>query len=194
MPSITETTFARHREEWRAWLAENHAEEKAIWLVFYKKKTGKTCVAYNDAVEEALCFGWIDGILKRMDEEKHAVRFTQRRPDSIWSEMNKARVARMIRAGRMASAGLAAVRVAKKRGRWGQTSARQRASSVVPEELESAFARNRRAREHFHNLAPSYRKMDAAWILDAKREETRQRRIRIVVERATRGQKPGIDM
>ena len=119
------------REQWRAWLGENHDAAKELWLVFHKKHTGKGGLTYDEAVEEALCFGWIDGILKRIDDEKHMVRFCPRRKNSIWSERNKERVRRMIEAGRMTDIGLAKVQEAKENGQWakaeiGRASCRER--------------------------------------------------------------------
>jgi len=120
MPEIGETHFARTRAAWRKWLEKNHASKREIWLRLYKKHVKKPCVAYDHAVEEALCFGWIDGILKRIDDEQHVIRFSPRRKNSVWSDSNRKRVNRMTRQGKMTEAGLAAVREAKKNGRWQQ--------------------------------------------------------------------------
>jgi uncharacterized protein YdeI (YjbR/CyaY-like superfamily) len=113
---ITETFFAPDRATWRAWLEANHARAGEIWLVFLKKHVGEPCVTLDEAVEEALCFGWIDGHLRRIDERSHALRFTPRKPTSQWSAGNKERVERLTREGRMAPAGLALVAVAKTSG------------------------------------------------------------------------------
>jgi len=191
MPEITETFFAADRGSWRAWLEKHHGVKKEIWLIFFKKHTGKACVSYPEAVEEALCFGWIDGILKRIDDKKHTVRFTPRKPRSRWSELNKTRVRRMIREGRMAKLGMDRVRDAKRSGEWQKTYERE-ADHPVPE-LERALADDPAARENFESFPPSARKMYRVWILDAKREETRLRRIREVVRRAALNQKPGIE-
>ncbi len=100
--------YVSNREEWRSWLIKNHAQEKEIWLVFFKKSTGKPSIAYNDSVEEALCFGWIDGLKKRIDEQKYAYRFTPRKPGSKWSPRNIELAKKMIEEGKMAQSGLAA--------------------------------------------------------------------------------------
>ena len=106
------------RDDWRAWLEENHATALEIWLVHYKKHTGKPGLTLEEAVEEALCFGWIDGVLKLIDDEKYALRFSPRKKGSVWSETNKRRVAKLIRQGHMTEAGLAKVREAKANGQW----------------------------------------------------------------------------
>jgi len=191
--TMSEVFLAKDREAWRDWLAKNHVDQKEVWLLIFKKKADKECVAYNDAVEEALCYGWIDGKVKRIDEEKHVIRFTPRKPKSVWSESNKARVRKMIKAGKMTEAGLKLVKAAKRSGQW-QKAAEWANMDEVPADLEKALFDNDQARENFGNFASSYRKMYIGWILDAKRDETRQRRIRAVVNRAAQNKKPGIDM
>lgn len=105
--NITKTLYAKDRTQWRRWLEKNHDKEKEIWLVFYRKDSGKVSISYNDAVEEALCFGWIDSIEKGIDGERFAQRFTPRKPKSKWSETNKERVKKLIKEGKMTKAGLA---------------------------------------------------------------------------------------
>ena len=107
--ALMRTFYAEDRAEWRAWLETNHTLETEIWLLFYKRHTGKPRVAYPDAVEEALCFGWIDSTIRRVDDATYAQRFTPRRPGSSWSELSKRRVARLVQEGRMTKAGLAKV-------------------------------------------------------------------------------------
>jgi uncharacterized protein YdeI (YjbR/CyaY-like superfamily) len=106
---IGETLLVNTGQEWRAWLAQHHADRKEIWLIYYKKTSGKTGISYEDSVEEALCFGWIDGAIKGIDAETYAGRFTPRSPKSSWSESNCSRVARLLRDGRMTNAGLAVI-------------------------------------------------------------------------------------
>lgn len=165
-----------NREAWRMWLVENHAKAEAIWLVFHKKHTGKAGLTYDEAVEEALCFGWIDGILKRIDDEKHMNRFCPRRTNSIWSERNKERVREMIDMGRMTEAGIAKVREAKQNGQWDKAAQRED-PAIVPAELAVALAKDERARLNFEKLAPSYRRQFIYWVGMAKREETRRKRV-----------------
>jgi len=190
MVDITRKYFARDRREWRAWLAKNYATRKEVWLVLLKRHVEKPCVPYDEAVEEAICFGWIDGLLKRIDEEKHAVRFTPRKRDSVWSEENKKRARRMIRAGKMTEAGLRMVEEAKESGEWQKATIRER-GEIAPYDLARALAENQAAQENFKNFAPSYQRMYIGWVLDAKREGTRRIRISEVVKRSAKGLKPG---
>lgn len=162
--------------QWRAWLRDHHATEQELWLVFYKKSVGKASLAYEDAIQEALCFGWIDGILKRIDDEKHMIRFSPRRKNSIWSATNRKRVERLIAEGRMTDIGMAKVRQAQANGQWDNASV-QRSTPEVPVELRNALARNRTAKRHFENLATSYRKQFLWWIDSARRDDTRRRRV-----------------
>src|SRR4030042_3901104 len=115
---ITNPKHFKNRGEFRKWLEKNHAKKTELWILFYKVRTNKKSVRYAEAVEEALCFGWIDGILKRIDDEKHAQRFTPRNPKSIWSKVNKERAKRMINEGKMTNAGLIKIKDAKKSGWW----------------------------------------------------------------------------
>ena len=163
------------RCSWRAWLEKHHAAKTEIWLVFYKRHTGKPTLSYNDAVEEALCFGWIDGVKRSIDDERYTHRFSPRKANSRWSESNKKRVARMLRAGQMAEAGRRAVEQAKRNGKW--TEAAQPIDLSMPAELADALKRNKKAAAHFESLAPSYRRQYIGWITTAKRQETRLRRL-----------------
>lgn len=181
------------RSEWRQWLEEHHASETEIWFVFYKKHTGVANVAYGDAVEEALCFGWIDSLVKRLDDDRYAQKFTPRRPGSVWSEPNKARVERMIAQGRMAEPGLRLVNEAKASGEWENRHERPKADvDLVPEELQAALNANPAAAETFQALAPTYRKQYILWIATAKRQETRARRTREAIDKLERGERLGL--
>jgi len=179
------------RRAWRAWLAAHHATASALWLIFYKKHTGRVGLAYEEAVEEALCFGWIDGIRKRIDDEKHTIRFTPRRKNSVWSPTNKKRVAKMISAGGMTEAGLLLVQEAKRSGQWDNADV-QRPLAAVPPELKKALAGNKTAGRFFEALAPSYRKQFVWWIASAKRDETRSRRVAEAVRLLAQNKKLGM--
>ena len=181
----------RSRDQWRTWLVENHAAAAAIWLVFHKKHTGRPGLAYVEAVEEALCFGWIDGIVKRIDGEKHTIRFSPRRKNSIWSEQNKKRVGRLIKEGRMTEAGMAKVREAKANGQWDQAAQRED-TTLVPPELTAVLAKNAKARLGFEKLAPCYRKQFIHWIGSAKRDETRCQRVAEAIRLLSRNKRLGI--
>ena len=177
--------YPRSRAAWRAWLRKNHATSSPIWLVYDKGKQRN--LSYNDAVEEALCFGWIDSLMRPLDETRYKQLFTPRRPRSGWSKINKDRVARMIDAGRMTRAGLARIEAAQRDGSWTKLDAME--ALRVPDDLERAWARNAEARRNFLALAPSYRKGALWWIASAKRPETRAMRIAEIVRRAALNQK-----
>jgi len=170
------------RAAWRAWLAKHHATAKEVWLVFAKVHTGRPRVPYAAAVEEALCFGWIDSIVKRIDDERYAQKFTPRRPGSRWSELNKERVRQLIAAGLMTDAGRAKIDPRALTAKPAPRGARPRLSTLEPPPyLVRALRRNRQAWETFCQLAPSHRGAYVFWIAEAKREETRKRRIREAV-------------
>jgi len=187
----TKTLYVTGRNDWRTWLGKNHDREKEIWLVFYKKHASKSGIPYDDAVEEALCFGWIDGTLKRIDSEKHIIRFTPRRKNSVWSEINRKKAEEMIKEGRMTEAGLAKIEEAKKNGKW-QSAYTSKKKLPVPPDLKKALMKNKKACGNFNNFASTYQNMYIGWVIDAKRKETRERRIKQVVERAEQNKKPGM--
>lgn len=165
------------RAQWRAWLTQNHDSSPGIWLVCYKKKTGKATIAYEDVVEEALCFGWIDSIVKKIDDKSFARKLTPRKANSRWSPSNKARVRRLIDRGLMTASGLARVAEAKASGRWDAPD-RPKGIFEMPVELQRALEKNGPAKQFFDSLAPSYRKQFIGWVSVAKRPETRARRIK----------------
>ena len=183
--------YVADRERWRKWLSKNHATEAGIWLVFYKKETSKPTIAYEAAVEESLCFGWIDSIIKKIDAEKYARKFTPRSHKSRWSQLNKKRADKMIKQGRMTKVGLAKIKMAKKSGLWDKDP-RPRISLDIPPEFAKALARNKKAKECFEKLAPSYRKFYIGWIAVAKRPETKKRRIEESIALLEKGRKLGL--
>lgn len=188
MKSIHITT----RAEWRQWLAGNHDKEpNGIWLIFRKRKTGSPSLDYEDAVEEALCFGWIDSIIRRIDEETYCRKFTPRKDNSVWSNTNRARVARLVREGRMTGFGLAKITAAKRLGNWG-IKASPTINFNMPPELADALARNAKAKTFFDKLAPTYRKHFIGWITFAKRSETRAKRLAESLALLERGEKLGL--
>jgi uncharacterized protein YdeI (YjbR/CyaY-like superfamily) len=186
MAEIGERFFAPTREVWRTWLAEHNATSAEIWLVLGKKNSGVQTVSLEEAVEEALCFGWIDSQLKRIDERTHALRFSPRKPKSIWSQSNKERVRRLIAQGRMTPAGLALVEAAKASGQW-DAATRREVLMELPAELEAALAARPGAREGFARLPDSLKNQFIYWVAEAKRAETRRRRIDEVIRRAEEG-------
>ena len=183
--------YVTDRDQWRDWLSEHHAAEAGIWLVFYKKATSRPTIEYEAAVEEALCFGWIDSIIKRIDAEKYVRKFTPRKEKSNWSALNRKRVAKMLKAGRMTEAGLSRIKAAKKNGMWNRDGKTPR-SLEMPSEFVEALAGNEKAKEHFEMLAPTYRRHYLGWIASAKRPETRRRRIDESIVALERGEKLGM--
>jgi uncharacterized protein YdeI (YjbR/CyaY-like superfamily) len=155
------------------------------------KKAAKTGLRYQEALDEALCFGWIDGQIKAVDGQRFRQRWTPRRPGSIWSRVNRGKVKRLTDEDRMTEAGLAAVEAAKRTGKWQAASSNQRPSGAPPDLMEALQA-DPKALHGFSRLAPSYRRIYAGWVADAKQPETRQRRIAAVIRRAREGRKPGI--
>lgn len=161
--------------EWRSWLAENHLACQGVWLVFHRSGAGVPSVTYDEALDEALAYGWIDSVIKKIDGERYARKFTLRRPGSIWSKFNIERVGRLRREGKMTRWGLEAYR--KKTGEVSQLERVNAEGAVVPEDFEAALRKNRLAWSNFEHMAPSHKKRYLVWIAAAKRPETRQRRI-----------------
>jgi len=183
--------YIKTRDEWRRWLCEHHQTEKELWLVFFKKETGKPSIEYDASVEEALCFGWVDSIIKKIDAEKYARKFTPRKSESPWSESNKTRVKKMIERGRMTESGLARVQEAKQNGLWFK-STRPNISFDIPEEFDNALQKNKKAQEFFEQLAPTYQKQYIGWIVVAKRPETKEKRIKESIALLNKGEKLGL--
>jgi uncharacterized protein YdeI (YjbR/CyaY-like superfamily) len=177
--------------QWRRWLEQNHAKSQGEWVYMYKK-AAKSGLRYPEALEEALCFGWIDGQIKAVDELRFRQRWTPRRAGSVWSQVNKNKVKRLTAEGRMADAGLAVVKVARKTGRWQAAYTNQR-SSELHAELLAALKADGEAWHNFSRLAPSYQRIYAGWVADAKQPATLKRRVEAVVRRARENRKPGID-
>ena len=179
------------RAEWRQWLAQRHNKESGIWLVFYKKHTQVPTLEYDAVVEEALCFGWIDSIIKKLDDDRYARKLTPRKPSSRWSELNKNRVKKLLRQGLMTDSGLARIEEAKKSGLWKQ-SERPQIPMEVPVELKRALTNNRKAKAFFAKLAPTYQKQFIGWIATAKRQETIDRRVKEALALLEQGKKLGL--
>jgi uncharacterized protein YdeI (YjbR/CyaY-like superfamily) len=177
-----ETVFAKDRAEWRRWLDKNSARCDEIWLVFYKKATGKPTVSYDHAVEEALCFGWIDGMIKKLDADCYAQRFTPRTAKSGWSTSNIERAERLIAEGKMMPAGLKA---------YHSTDRRDVTPLPVqmPKELEDRFRKQRAAWANYQKFPPGYRRVTAGWVASAKKEETRVKRLEKLMEHSARNER-----
>ncbi len=187
----TEELHFASRRDWRPWLEKNHETKKEAWLIFYKKHTGKPNVTYDEAVEEAICFGWIDAVMKSIDDEKSARKFTHRKPNSNWAESNKKRAQKMITQGRMTKAGLELVNQAKQRGQWNRDSPPKK-EFHVPEYIERALGSNEKALANFNKLASSYRRQYVGWVDSAKKEETRRKRLAEALGLLERNEKLGM--
>jgi uncharacterized protein YdeI (YjbR/CyaY-like superfamily) len=170
----------KSRAAWRSWLEKNHAASPGVLLVFAKKHTGLPTVTYEDAVQEALCFGWIDSLVKSIDDRFHMQMFTPRKPKSAWSATNKARLTKLMKSGVMAPAGLAAVAAAKKSGTW--NSYAEVDKLTIPPELQRAFDANPDARKNWPTYTASAQRSFLHMVNGAKRPETREKRVRRVVD------------
>jgi len=183
--------FTNNRDEWRLWLEKNHAQEREIWLVYYKKHIRKQGIAYVDSVKEAICFGWIDGLKKKIDDETYAYRFTPRKKHSKWSPLNIKYAEMMIKEGKMTKAGLQAF---DQKENYEQEIMKAKVSKEIPlsPEIEKALKENKRAWENFNKLAPGYKKQYAGWLVTAKKVETRKRRIKEAIRLLEKNQKLGM--
>ena len=171
MPTELMTLEVRNRQEWRTWLQEHHASSPGVWLAFYKGHTGVKSIPYEDAVREALCFGWIDSLIKRLDDDQYARKFTPRQPTSKWSDINRKRWADLNTAGLLTPIGLAAAPTDR-------TYAPRQAIPILPAYITKALKVNPKAWSFFQELAPTYRRHFVSWIHTAKRPETREKRLR----------------
>ena len=196
MPSPEfKTYYAKDRKAWRKWLGKNHATSPGIWLIFYKSSTGKRKLFYDDAVEEALCFGWIDSTSKSYNEEKYMQRFTPRKPKSGWSGPNKKRIEKLIEKGLMMPTGLEKIEIAKKNGSWESLDHIYAPADQlqIPDDLEKAFSKNKKARTNFEHFAVFTRRQFLYWINAAKRPETRKARIKLAVLMCKANKKPSVN-
>jgi uncharacterized protein YdeI (YjbR/CyaY-like superfamily) len=179
------TVRAKTRREWRAWLARHHATSPGVWLVRYKAHTGVPSVAYEDAVREALCFGWIDSLVRRIDDERYALKVTPRKPGSKWSDSNRTRWKELKTAGLLAPAGLAAAPTSN-------AYAPKPEIPVLPSYIAKAFKADAKAWHFFRQLTPPHRRSFVTWIHTAKRPDTRERRIRESIALLAAGRKLGL--
>jgi uncharacterized protein YdeI (YjbR/CyaY-like superfamily) len=187
---ITESIYLRSRAAWRKWLAKHHATSREIWLIYYKRGSGKPRVEYADAVEEALCFGWIDSTLKPLDRDRYAQRFSPRKPGSNWSGPNLVRIKKLVARGLMTPAG--AVHLPSNRAARAfkaKHEARLTGPTSAPRDLASALRKHLQAARFWKTLAPGYRRLYIRWITSAKQPETRGRRVAATVDKMRRGVK-----
>ena len=173
------------RADWRRWLAKNHASSPGIWLIRHKRHTGVASMPYDDLINEALCFGWVDSLVKRLDDSCYAIKVTPRKPTSKWSDINRKRWKQLQAAGLLAAPGLAAAPTAK-------TYAPRPQIPELPPYFAKALKTNPKAWRNFQALAPTYRRNFVVWVHLAKRPETRERRIRESIELLSAGKKLGL--
>ena len=172
------TFLAKTLDEWRDWLAKHHASEAEVWLVFYKQHTGVTSIDYKDSLDEALCFGWIDSLVKRLDDQRFARKFTPRRADSRWSDVNRKRYAELKALGRLKPPGIERPPTART---YGPLPPRRELPSKLPAYIEAALAKRPTALRFYESLTPAKRRPYVAWVESAKREETKVRRLKEVI-------------
>ncbi len=177
-----------NQKEWREWLELNHQSKEAVWLIFYKKKSSKYNLSWSDAVDEALCFGWIDSTKKTIDQERYKQYFTKRKPKSIWSKINKDKVDNLTSTGLIKEAGLTAITIAKQNGSWSTIDDVE--ALIMPDDLKKEFDKRSGAFEYYESLSKSAKKILLGWIVLAKRPETKHKRIIEIAENASKQQKP----
>ena len=175
---------------WRRWLEENHSAEDGTWVIIHKKGSKEEGLRYEEAVDEAVCFGWIDGGMRSLDDDRFRLWFSPRRRGSVWSLLNRERAERLIKAGLMTEAGLRAVEEAKESGMW-DAAYTSRVEPEVPEDLMEALREDQKALRNFEGFSNSAKLMYVRWVESAKQEGTRARRISEVVRRAARNIRPG---
>jgi len=183
------TLRVRTLDEWRHWLTKNHASVSEIWLIFYKRHTGVASIAYADALDESLCYGWVDSLVKRLDDQRYAIKFTPRRADSRWSGANRKRYAELSEDGRLKPAGMKRPPTDRT---YGPRPARLEMPSTLPSYMQAAFQNHPTALRHFEGLTPSHRRRYFAWIESAKREETKLRRLDEAIRLLTGGKALGL--
>ena len=183
-----ETFCPTSRKAWRAWLAENHESKQSIWLIYYKKQSAIPSITYSEAVDEALCFGWIDSLKKKLDEDRSIQFFCKRKPKSVWSKINKAKVKSLIDQGLMTTSGFKSIEVANQNGSW--TILDEVEELKIPTDLAAAFKARKGSADFFLGLSRSAKKAILQWLVMAKRSETRQKRIDEIATLAAQELKP----
>lgn len=186
--SDPETFYPASCEEWRNWLIENHDSKQSVWLLCYRKNAGIPTISWSEAVDQALCFGWIDSTRKTIDDRSFIQFFTRRKPQSTWSKVNKEKVEILIRQNLMTKAGFESIEKAKQNGSW--TILDEVDALKIPEDLERAFRDHPESEAYFMGLSKSVKKMMLQWIVVAKRPETRQKRINEIAETAGQNKRP----
>lgn len=188
MSDDEEIFYPESPKHWRDWLQINHVKKHSVWLLFYKKKSGKPSLTWSESVDEALCFGWIDSVKKTIDQDRYKQYFCKRKPKSNWSEINKQKVSDLTKKGLMSEAGLICVQTAKQNGSWDKKEVYDDKS--IPDDLLIQLQKVPGAETFFSGLSQSVKKNMLVWIATAKRPETRQKRILEIATLAGQNQKP----
>lgn len=183
------TFEARTRDQWHKWLARHHDSESEVWLIFQKVHTARLSISYSDALDEALCFGWVDSLVKRLDDSRYARKFTPRKADSRWSAVNRKRYAALKAGGRLQPAG---IRRAPTDRTYGPRPPRYEAPATIPRYIQTALRKEPAAWSHFQGLPPSHRRRYLGWIESAKREDTKVRRLQEAVRLLVEGKPLGL--
>jgi uncharacterized protein YdeI (YjbR/CyaY-like superfamily) len=183
-----ETYYPKSQADWRKWLKQNHQSKQAVWLVYYKSSTKVASISWSEAVDEALCFGWIDSTKKTIDKERYMQYFSRRKSTSTWSKINKDKVAKLIQNNRMTEAGFDSIATAKENGTW--TLMDDIEKLIIPEDLRIALNQNERSMEFFQSQSKSIKKSMLHWVVIAKRMETRKKRIAEIARLAAQGIRP----
>ncbi|MBC7829476.1 MAG: YdeI/OmpD-associated family protein [Chitinophagaceae bacterium] len=179
-----QTFHAKSRQTWRKWLQKNHQSQSCVWLILYAKGSTMKSVYYSEAVEEALCFGWIDSKANKRDDESYYQFFAKRNPKSNWSKINKIRVEKLINEKQMAKAGLDSIKTAQENGTW--TALDEVENIIIPADLQRAFRNSKMSMKNFEAFPRSSKKIILEWILNARKPETREKRIEETVKLAAK--------
>lgn len=183
-----EQFYPETKQHWRKWLEKNHIRKDAVWLIYYKKNAGKPTIKWSDAVDEALCFGWIDSKAETIDKDTFRQYFCKRKPNSTWSKINKQKIETLTSKGLMTQAGFDVIDIAKQNGSW--TILDEVEELIIPNDLEKAFKKHKGSKDYFLSLSKSIRKMMLTSLVLAKRPETRQKRIDEIAKLAGLNKKP----
>jgi uncharacterized protein YdeI (YjbR/CyaY-like superfamily) len=183
-----ETFYPKTIDNWRDWLHENHEKKQSIWLIYYKKNSKVPSITWSQAVDQALCFGWIDSTARPIDDEKYMQFFSKRKASSTWSKVNKEKLKVLFEANQMMPAGIAIIEEAKKKGSW--TILDEVEEMIIPADLDAAFEKHEGSKDFFMTVPKSLRKAMLQWIVLAKQIDTRQKRINEIAEKAALKLKP----
>ena len=190
MAKVENTLEPKNTAEWRDWLEKHHDSGQLIWVICSKKNAANPTMTHDEAVDVALCFGWIDGTAKSLDADRYIQSFTKRKPKSVWSKISKAKVASLIKAGLMGQPGLEVIEIAKKNGYWSILDDVE--ELIIPNDLEAEFAKRPAAKAYYESLSRSDKKRVLQWLVLAQRAETRQGRIEEIISATGEGRKPKV--